>query len=56
MLISFTIEGLTAFEKNDFFASKKFSEAERNFENIEFAAKSAIMSAYSLYGINFYEA
>ena len=49
-------EGLTAFEKNDFFfASKKFSEAERNFENIEFAAKSAIMSAYSLYGINFYE-
>ena len=49
-------EGLTAFEKNDFFSqAKKFSEAERNFENIEFAAKSAIMSAYSLYGINFYE-
>ena len=49
-------EGLNAFEKNDFFyASKKFSEAELNFENIEFAAKSAIMAAYSLYGINFYE-
>ena len=49
-------EGLNAFEKNDFFyASKKFSEAELNFENIELAAKSAIMAAYSLYGINFYE-
>ncbi len=49
-------EGLKAFEKNDFFfASKKFSEAELNFENIDLAAKSAIMSAYSLYGINFYD-
>ena len=49
-------EGFNAFEKNDFFyASKKFSEAELNFENIELAAKSAIMAAYSLYGINFYE-
>ena len=49
-------EGIEAFEKNDyFFASKKFSEAELNFENIELAAKSAIMSSYSLYGINFYE-
>ena len=49
-------EGLNAFEKNDFFyASKKFSEAELNFENVELAAKSAIMAAYSLYGINFYE-
>ena len=49
-------EGLQAFEKNDFFfASKKFSEAELNFENIDLAAKSAIMSAYSLYGINFYD-
>ena len=49
-------EGLEAFKKNDFFfASKKFSEAELNFQKVEFAAKSSIMSAYSLYGINFYE-
>ena len=49
-------EGIEAFEINDyFFASKKFSEAESNFENIDLAAKSAIMSSYSLYGINFYE-
>ena len=48
-------EGLKAFETNDFFyASKKFSEAELNFENIDLAAKSAIMSSFSLYGINFY--
>ena len=48
-------EGLEAFELNDFFyASKKFSEAELNFENIDLAAKSAIMSSFSLYGINFY--
>ena len=41
--------------KNDFFyASKKFSEAEINFEDIDLAAKSAIMSSFSLYGINFY--
>ena len=49
-------EGLEAFNRNDyFFASKKFSEAELNFKEIDFAAKSAIMSAYALYGINFYE-
>ncbi len=48
-------EAFEAFEKGDyFFAEKKFSEAELNFEIIEFAAKSAIMSSYSLYGINFY--
>ena len=48
-------EGLKAFEDNDyFFASKKFSEAELNFEKIELAAKSAIMSSYCLYNINFY--
>ena len=48
-------EGLDAFEKNDFFfASKKFSEAELNFQDVELAAKSAIMSSFSLYGINFY--
>ena len=49
-------EGLAAFEKRDYFyAEKKFSEAELNFEQIEFAAKSAIMASYSLYGINFYD-
>jgi len=49
-------EGLAAFEINDFFfANKKFSEAELNFEETEFAAKSAIMSIFSLYGLNFYE-
>ena len=30
------------------------SEAELNFENVDLAAKSAIMSSFSLYGINFY--
>ena len=49
-------EAMSAFNKNDFlFASKKFNEAELNFGNIENAAKSAIMSAYSLYSINFYD-
>ena len=49
-------EGYRAFEKADFFfAEKKFSEAELNFEIPEFAAKSAIMASYSLYGINFYD-
>ena len=49
-------EGLDAFEINDyFFASKKFSEAELNFDKVELAAKSSIMSSYSLYGIGFYE-
>ncbi len=49
-------EGLEAFENNDyFFASKKFSEAELNFENIDLAAKSSIMSSYSLYGISLYQ-
>ena len=48
-------EAYEAFELNDFFnASKKFSEAEINFEEIELAAKSAIMTSFSLYGINFY--
>ena len=49
-------EGMEAFDKNDFFfASKKFSDAELNFDKVDFAAKSSIMSAYSLYGINFYD-
>jgi len=48
-------EGYDAFENGDyFFAEKKFSEAELNFDVVEFSAKSAIMSSYSLYGINFY--
>ena len=37
-----------------FLANKKFSEAELNFENPDVAAKSAIMSSFALYGINFY--
>ena len=48
-------EGLRAFNKNDFFfASKKFSEAELSFGSPSAAAKSAIMSSFSLYAINFY--
>ena len=48
-------EGLEAFKKNEFFfANKKFTEAELNFDKPELAAKSAIMASYSLYGINFY--
>ena len=48
-------EGIEAFENNNFFfASKKFSEAELNFKNIQLAAKSSIMSSFCLYGINFY--
>ena len=38
-----------------FFCGEKFTEAELNFEIVDFAAKSAIMSSYSLYGINFYD-
>ncbi len=49
-------EGLKAFNINDFnFASEKFDKAELSFESPKFAARSAIMSAYSLYAINFYE-
>ena len=48
-------DAYSAFEEGDFFyAQKKFTEAELNFEIVEFAAKSAIMSSYSFYGINFY--
>ena len=40
-------EGYKAFESNDFFyANKKFDEAELNFENIDLAAKSAVMSIF----------
>lgn len=46
----------TAFEKNDFFfANKKFLEAEANFVDLKLAAKAAVMSCFSLYGINFYQ-
>ncbi len=49
-------EGLEAFETNNFFfANKKFSEAELNFEKVELAAKASIMASFSLYGINFYD-
>ena len=49
-------EGVNAMKENDFFfANKKFTEAELNFKDINFAAKSAIMSTFCLYGINFYD-
>ena len=49
-------EGFKAFEKNDFFfANKKFVEAELNFDIPKYAAKSALMSSFCLYGINFYD-
>ena len=49
-------EAYEAFTKGDYFyAEKKFSEAELNFEIVEFASKSAIMASYCLYGINFYD-
>ena len=53
----FIREGLDAFEKNDlFFCNKKnLLKQNKNFEIIELAAKSAIMSSFSLYGINFYD-
>ena len=48
-------EAFDAFNNYDYFAAeKKFSEAELNFKIVELAAKSAVMSSYSLYGINFY--
>ena len=37
------------------FCFKKFSEAELNFEQLDHAAKSALMASYSLYAINFYD-
>ena len=48
-------QGMEGFKRNDFFfASKKFDEAEISFDIVEFAAKSALMSSFSLYSINFY--
>ncbi|MAJ85793.1 MAG: outer membrane protein assembly factor BamD [Candidatus Pelagibacter sp.] len=53
--MKFYQEGISALEEGDFFyASKIFSDAETNFLNIEMAAKSAILSSYSFYRINFY--
>ena len=44
-----------AFEEGDYFyAQKKFSEAELNFDIVEYAAKSSIMASYCFYGINQY--
>ena len=49
-------EAYEGFQRGDYFyASKKFSESELNFKNVEYAAKAAIMSSYCLYGINFYD-
>ena len=48
--------GYESFSVNDFFnASKKFDEAEINSTDVDLAAKSAVMSCFSLYGINFYD-
>ena len=47
-------EALESFNRRDyFFASKKFSEAELNFDKVELAAKAALMQAFCLYAINF---
>ena len=49
-------EANESFNKRDyFFAAKKFSEAELNFEIVEFAAKSALMQSFCFYAINFYD-
>ena len=49
-------EGYEAFEKNDFFnASKKFSEAELNFEDVSLVCEILNNELFSLYSINFYE-
>ena len=45
-------EAHSALEKGDFFfAQKKFSEAELNFDVVEYAAKSSIMASYCLYNV-----
>ena len=49
-------EALKALEDQDyFFASKKFAEAEVLLPQSSWAAKSALMSGYCLYSINFYD-
>ena len=48
-------EAVEAMNEGDFFyAAKKFSEAEAILPKIELSAKSALMSSYCLYLINFY--
>ncbi len=42
-------------EGNYLYASKKFSEAEGMLPQIDWASKSALMSSYCLYNINFYD-
>ena len=54
-MISVYKEAVEALEEGSgLFASKKFSEAESLYPQSMWAARSAIMSAYSLYSINFY--
>ena len=49
-------EGLDGMiEGNYLYASKKFSEAEGMLPQIDWASKSALMSSYCLYNINFYD-
>ena len=49
-------QGLKAIERSDyFFASKKFSEAEILLPQSDWAAKSALMTGYCFYSINFYD-
>ena len=49
-------EGLDGMlEGNFLYASRKFSEAEGMLPQIDWASKSALMSSYCLYNINFYQ-
>jgi len=49
-------EALDSLKSGDYFyASKKFSEAEGMLPDIDWAAKSALMSSYCLYNINAYD-
>ena len=49
-------EALDGMNKGNFlYASKKFSEAEGMLPEIDWASKSALMSSYCLYNINFYD-
>jgi len=49
-------EAFEALGKGDlFFAQKKFTEAELQFDIYEHASKAAVMATYCLYGMNFYE-
>ena len=43
------------YKGNFLYASKKFSEAEGMLSEIDWASKSALMSSYCLYNINFYD-